>query len=338
MTHRQAWDDNSVMSRSTDPLQNTPDASLSLPLPDWGVIAAQGDDAAAFLHGQLTQDVLLLPEGQAHLAGYCSAKGRLLATLVVLKVSASLVLLLTPKASLAPMLKRLSMFVLRAKVKLSDASDAWRVLGQMRPLSSPAAAAAPAPWQVKPVLGGAAQGHEIALYPAPNASRSLLLLPADAVNPPKAPPPRPLSQAAWDEAEVLAGVAFLRGELLDTFVPQMLNYESIGGVSFKKGCYPGQEVVARSQFRGSLKRRLFLAQATEVDLPVGTEVFTSSDANDQPSGVVVQCAPHATGGACLLLVLHTEAVREHPDDLHARHPQGPRLDLMPLPYELLADV
>ena len=189
MTHRQAWDDNSVMSRSTDPLQNTPDASLSLPLPDWGVIAAQGDDAAAFLHGQLTQDVLLLPEGQAHLAGYCSAKGRLLATLVVLKVSASLVLLLTPKASLAPTLKRLSMFVLRAKVKLSDASDAWRVLGQMRPLPPPAAA--PAPWQVKPVLGGAAQGYEIALYPAPNASRSLLLLPADAVKLPKAPPPPP---------------------------------------------------------------------------------------------------------------------------------------------------
>ena len=303
----------------------------SLPLTDWGVIDAQGDDAASFLHGQLTQDVLLLRDGQAHLAGFCSAKGRLLATVLVLKISAQHVLLLIPKANLPATLKRLSMFVLRAKVKLTDASALWQIWGQLGLFEPDVPGSVPAVWQVKPFL----QGYNIALYPAPEASRRLLLLPAEEALPSDEPT---LDKSAWDLAEVQAGVAFLHGELLDTFVPQMLNYESIGGVNFKKGCYPGQEVVARSQFRGTLKRRLYTAQSLQNGWAPGAAVFVGTDASDQPSGVVVQSAPDDQGGSLLMLVLQTDAATHHADDLHGHSPQGPLLHLRPLPYELLNDI
>jgi folate-binding Fe-S cluster repair protein YgfZ len=118
----------------------------------------------------------------------------------------------------------------------------------------------------------------------------------------------------------------------------MLNYESIGGVNFKKGCYPGQEVVARSQFRGTLKRRLYTAQSLQTGWTPGVEVFVGTDASDQPSGVVVQSAPDDQGGCLLMLVLQTDAATHHADDLHGHSPQGPLLRLLPLPYELLENI
>ena len=315
------------------PTLNSPQALLHgvAPLSTLGVIRARGDDAASFLHGQLTQDVLLLPDGQARLAGYCSAKGRLLASFVLLRLSAAEVWLVCPKELLAATLKRLSMFVLRAKVKLDDASAELAVRGLAGESAQAALPAGSLPWSAAPQ----AAGHAVALYPAAGVARALWIGPAsDAALPGPA-----LSESLWAWSEVLAAVPTPGASQTDSFVPQMLNYESVGGVSFKKGCYPGQEVVARSQFRGTLKRRTCLAHAEGLaQAPsAGQEVFLASDAADQPSGVVVQAAFSPAGGVDLLAVVQV-AAGEPGTPLHLGTPDGPVLVVQPLPYPLLADI
>ena len=128
-----------------------------------------------------------------------------------------------------------------------------------------------------------------------------------------------------------SGVATLSAPVAEAFVPQMLNYESVGGVNFRKGCYPGQEVVARSQFRGTLKRRAFVAHA-DVQLSAGQEVFQAADA-EQPAGVVAQAAPAPGGGWDAIVSLQLAAAEA--GDLRVG---GAPLTLLPLPYPLLADV
>lgn len=312
---------------------NSPQALLHgvAPLSALGVIRARGDDAASFLHGQLTQDVVLLPDGQARLAGYCSAKGRLLATFVLLRLSAAEIWLVCPKDLLPATLKRLSMFVLRAKVKLDDASAELAVRGLAGASALAALPAANAPWTAAPH----AAGHAIALYPAAGVPRALWIGPAahlDSTDP-------ALSESLWAWSEVLAAVPTPGATQTDSFVPQMLNHESVGGVSFKKGCYPGQEVVARSQFRGTLKRRTCLAhgEGLEQAPSPGQEVFLAGDAADQPSGVVVQAAASPTGGVDLLAVVQVAASAAG-TTLHLGAPDGPALVVQPLPYPLLADI
>ena len=120
-------------------------------------------------------------------------------------------------------------------------------------------------------------------------------------------------------------------------MPQMLNNESTGGVNFKKGCYPGQEVVARSQFRGTLKRRAYLAHC-EAEPHVGQEVFHAPDA-EQPCGTVAACAPHPAGGFDAIVSMQTSAAGDAGDGrLTLGSAQGVVLALRPLPYSLLEDI
>ena len=292
------------------------------PLPHLGVIRVDGADAASFLQGQLTQDFVLLQDNQARLAAYLSPKGRMLASFIGLRRSSTELLLVCSRDLLPATLKRLSMFVLRAKVRLTDASadfQCWGLAGDA--LLSIAGSALPA-WS-KAEFGSASVVH---LYPAESQPRALLVAPADA----PAPTGPALAPGLWDWSEVRSGVATLTAPVVDAFVPQMLNYESIGGVNFKKGCYPGQEVVARSQFRGTLKRRTYLAHAPSA-LAVGAEVFAPEDA-EQPVGTVVQAAAAPGGGVDALVALQITAASG------ALHVGGVALTLLPLPYALLDDI
>lgn len=292
------------------------------PLTHLGVIRAQGDEAAKFLHGQLTQDFALLGPQQARLAAYLSPKGRMLASFIGCQRSATEVLLVCSRDLLAATLKRLSMFVLRTKVKLTDASDEFALYGLAGDaLISIAGSAYPA-WS-KADFDDQILVH---LYPALGQPRGLWIAPQGS----PAPQGQALDAALWAWGEVRSGVATLSAPLVETFVPQMLNYESVGGVNFKKGCYPGQEVVARSQFRGQLKRRTYLAHSPSA-MAVGAEIFTAEDA-EQAVGLVVQSAPAPAGGWDALVCLQTHASSA---DLRA----GPApLALQPLPYALLTDV
>jgi folate-binding protein YgfZ len=289
----------------------------------WGVIRAQGADAATFLHGQLTQDFLLLGQGEARLAGYCSAKGRMLASFIGWKTGPEEILLLCRRDLLAPTLKRLSMFVLRAKARLSDASAdcaLYGALGASVPADLPVA-----PWSR--LL--AADGDWVRLPGAEGAARALLCLPSGA-----AQPVAELAPALWQWLEVRSGVAIVDAPVVEAFVPQMLNYESVGGVNFKKGCYPGQEVVARSQYRGALKRRAKLFHA-ESELSVGQEVFHAADA-EQPCGLVAAAAPHPVRGWEAIVSLQTSALDGEALTVGTAH--GPALRALALPYELLQDI
>ena len=299
-----------------------------LSLQHLGVIRAEGEDAAVFLQGQLSNDVQLLPVGQARLAAFLSAKGRMQASFIVIKRSASEFWLLTSRDVLPATLKRLSMFVLRAKVKLSDATDAVQLVG-LAGDAVPAEARDLAPWQTV-MLGDASI---VRLFAASGDSRALLAAPAGSALPASVGTSPVLDAAAWQLSLVQAGVPLITQPVVDAFVPQMVNFESVDGVSFKKGCYPGQEVVARSQFRGTLKRRMYRVALAELPA-IGQEVFVASDA-EQPVGTVVQTAASAQGGFEALVSMQISAAT---DALHLGSSTGPALQVLALPYALKEDI
>lgn len=287
-----------------------------------GVIRIHGEDSAKFIHGQLTQDFALLGLDQARLAAFCSAKGRMQASFIGFKAPDGDVLLICSRDLLPTTLKRLSMFVMRAKAKLTDASDElalWGLAGNATKNIAAGAYPAWAKWDIE-------QDSVINLYPAATVHRQLMISPVSRA----APEGAEMELPVWQWGEVMSGVATLSNPVFEAFVPQMLNYESVGGVSFKKGCYPGQEVVARSQFRGTLKRRAFVARSTSL-LTAGQEILANGDA-DQPVGLVVQAAPDPQGGYVAIVSLQLSAIEGH---LSAADSE---IQLLPLPYPLLEDI
>ncbi len=309
------------------PMTTTSSSAASLQgavrLGDWGLIRAQGDDAASFLHSQLTQDIASLREGQARLAGYCSAKGRLLASFIAWKSDASTVLLACSADLLPATLKRLSMFVLRAKCKLSDAS-AELVLYGLAGTAATEWLGAQAPgqaWQVATI----GEAMALRLPDAEGVPRYLLCTPAQSLE-----PQLPLLSAdAWAWLEARSAVPRIVAATVEQFVPQMVNLEALDGVNFRKGCYPGQEVVARSQYRGTLKRRGFLLEADAAAAP-GQEVFSGADP-DQPAGMVVNAGSHQ-GAHAAFVELKISALET--GSLHLGSATGPSLSPAALPYAL----
>lgn len=306
---------------------NMPDLALSstaislngaTPLPELGVIRVAGEDAATFLQGQLTQDVVLLKPGQSNLAALCNPKGRMLASFMAIKRAEDDIWLICSQDLLASTLKRLSMFVMRAKAKLSDASAQLAIHGLIG--------------ETAVRSEGTIEGHIICpLASSDGVPRALRVAPVDA----PAPLAPALDPVLWHWADARSGVAMVTKPVAEAFVPQMLNYESVGGVNFKKGCYPGQEVVARSQFRGAIKRRAFVAQVNGV-AQAGQEVFYSADP-DQPCGTIALAAPSPGEGTTVIVSLQM-AVVEGLDKLAVGTPEGPTLTGWQIPYPLLADI
>jgi len=283
-----------------------------------GVIRARGADAASFLQGQLTNDVLTLGPERARLAGFCSAKGRLQASFLVVRPEPDELLLVCAANLLAPTLKRLSMFVLRSKCKLDDASAELPLLGVAGAGFEPAGAAT---WRVQDTaLGKTIRVPDVARQPR------CIVIGANAAALTEIPV---LALDTWRWLDLETGVPLIEAATVDQFVPQMLNYEIVGGVDFKKGCYPGQEVVARSQYRGTIKRRMFLFD-TEGEAAPGAELFDARDPG-QPAGMVVNAAPHPQRGYSLLAEVKLASVDGVPQ-LHLGTVAGPALVLRELPY------
>jgi len=292
----------------------------------YGLLSVAGGDARRFLHAQLTNDIDHLPADQARIAGWCSAKGRLLASFIVLPRADGFLLQLA--ADLVPSVaKRLGMFVLRAKVEISDLGQRYRQLGVwgeraiarlaelgLKLDQSPMAVACDG--ELTAVRVG--QDRVLVVGPQAQAERIEARLGAAMSD-----------EDDWTLLEIRAGRVVIEQATQDLFVPQMVNLEAVGGVDFKKGCYPGQEIVARAQYRGQVKRRMVRGRLdAQVEVRPGTELY-SDDLPGQASGTVVSVAA-ANGGKELLAVVPTSAVAEGAAIRFA--PAGPAIELLPLPY------
>ena len=254
-------------------------------LPDFGLIQIQGADAASFIHNQLSHDFLLLKPEEARLAVWCTPKGRTLVSFYGFKPQADTVFLLLAADSMEFILKRLKMYVLRSKCTVEDVTSQWHITGHIQPAAQSTTAQA---MHTRSLDGG---GYAVQL---PSASlnsqafsREIRVEPALAAIKTEV---QTDSLHLWNWLQVQSGIALVGAAVREAFVPQMLNYESVGGINFKKGCYPGQEVVARSPFRGQIKRRAYLVSAAG-ELSVGAEVL---DTQGHGCGQVAMVAPTPT--------------------------------------------
>jgi len=315
-------------------------AGFVAPVTDLGLIAVTGEDAARFLHSQLTNDVEHLQAGEARLAGFCTPKGRLQATFLMwrsVETNVETIWLQLPRAIQAPLQKRLSMFVMRAKAKLRDATEEEAVTAVIGIGGAKGEAALAAQGLALPAAPYATTSSErgtvIRLADAFGAPRYLWLTSAQMGEAALDALAQQLAlggNAAWQLAAIHAGVPQVTAATQEQFVPQMINFELLGGVNFKKGCYPGQEIVARSEYLGKLKRRTSLASVDNPAARAGDEVFTAQDP-DQPCGMVVNAAPNGRGGADLLVEVKLETLEQ---DVRLGASSGASLRFLPMPYAL----
>jgi len=299
------------------------DGTILADLSHNALLEVTGDDATTFLHGQFTNDVEALPEGGAQWNGWCSAKGRLLATFLLVKVPKGYLMMLP--SPLAPTVtRRLGMFVLRAKVKIRDVSaDLVRLgfAGQAAPMI------VARHWGLTPEAMRSVEKKGMRVV-ALDGERFVVIAPADHARDAFDTLSESATRAgadAWEWTSINAGIPTIVTETQEAFVPQMANFELVGGVSFKKGCYPGQEIVARTQYRGILKRRLALAHVErESGIAPGQAVYSPSFP-DQAAGEIANAAPAPGGGTDILVVAQVESLRRR--DLHLDSPEGPPIEI-----------
>jgi hypothetical protein len=309
-------------------------------LDDLGVIEVTGTDAATFLHGQLTNRVEKLEVDRFQLTGYCNPKGRLIATFHHWRDSERHFLQL-PREILPPVLRRLTMFVLRAKAKLADGSPNWHAFGVLGRDAEARIAALGVPLPLEPwrAAGSTADGLLVArLPPSPRAGARFLVVAARSRSDELERlwlaaggelGAQPEARTAWWWSEIDSGVPTVFAATQEQFVPQMINFEVLGGVDFRKGCYPGQEVVARSQYRSALRRRLGVAHAASARVAQDLFLASGSGGADQPVGSVVMAASAPDGGMDLLYestAAAGESLRTADQDLTVRQLPYPIVD------------
>ena len=299
------------------------DGTIVADLSHNALLEVTGDDATAFLNAQFTNDVLALPEGAAQWNGWCSAKGRLLATFLLVKRPGGYLAMLP--AEIAPAIaKRLAMFVLRSKVKIHDATERYARIGFAGKRARVVVASqwGHAPDRLRSVdkdgricVALDAQRF-VVLAPVESAPRTFDALAENATR---------AGADAWEWTSIRAGIPTIVAATQEAFVPQMANFDLVGGVSFKKGCYPGQEIVARTQYRGILKRRMALAHVVDESGPAPGQRVYSKAFGDQAAGEIVNVAPAPEGGSDLLVVALIESLRS--GDLHLDSPQGRPIEI-----------
>jgi folate-binding protein YgfZ len=305
------------------------DGTVIAPLADLGLIRASGEDAAPFLHNLLTNDVKSITTADARFAGFCTPKGRLLALFLIWREGDDFLLML-PRGILPPMLKKLSMYVLRSKVKLSDATGERALIGFSSSTSAfpqPGIDASLPRFGVADVGGGKAirldDSRWLLAIEAGAAAAQWQALTAAA---------KPVGLAAWQWLEIAAGQPRVVAATQEAFLPQMLNMElpAVAGVSFSKGCYPGQEIVARTQYLGKVKRRTYRAKLASMTA-ASTHVY-APETGEQHCGTIVSVAPSPAGGFECLVCVQIGAVEA--GEVHVGTPDGERLEFLPLPYEI----
>lgn len=312
-----------------------------LPLESLGALRARGRDARAFLQGQLSADLTRLTADRALLAGYHNPQGRVLALLRLFEVAPGEMLAVLPRELIAPTLARLSAFILRAKVVLTDDSPHWRLEGLAGPgASAGATPAAPFMAQLPVAADGLARlGDSFALRVGAGRTRWLLATPAGAAAPQEGAPFRDCEQAAapdlWQRLAVEGGEPQVYASTSGEFVAQMLNLDAVGAIAFDKGCYTGQEVIARAHYRGRVKRRL---QRFRTAQPLALAPGDSGELSDGRPFRVVEAVATADRGCEFLAVAPLPAAQAGAQTQDSSPDASPRPPIearqLPLPYAL----
>jgi len=310
-------------------LAATASGSVLAHLGQFGVLGFTGEDARDFLQRQLSCEVEALADDVGAYGAYCTPKGRVLANFLLWREPDALCMLL-PRSVLPGIRKRLQMYVLRSKVAIADRSDALVVIGAAGPEAERAVASLAGTPPRSP-LRVARRDAVTAIALA--AARFVVLAPS--ASGPEAwgrlsAALRPVGAACWDWLEIANGWPWITADTQDQFVPQMANLELLGGVSFRKGCYPGQEIVARMQHLGTPKRRLYRAHVRADRLPAPSEPLYDEGPGDQAAGMIVNAAPAPGGGFDILAVVQTASAAGARVRLGS--PAGAELHFRDLPY------
>jgi folate-binding protein YgfZ len=309
-----------------------PDCALS-DLSHLGLVRASGADLRDFLQGQLTSDVKAVTPTQAQMSSYCSPKGRMLGSFLVFQRGDDLYLQL-PGERLEALLKRLRMFVLRAQVTLDDVSDSLARFGVSGACAEQLLPFAPATANASETRG------ELTIIRLPGdrprfevvGSETAVMTTWSAL----AASAQQADKGFWRLMDIRAGLPSVYEQTAEAFVPQMANLQLVGGVSFTKGCYTGQEVVARMQYLGKLKRRMYRAHVDTTEAPApGTEIVSPSSESGQGAGRVVDAAASPDGGFEVLVVLQISCAEAADARLDAA--DGTPLTLLDLPYAFEAE-
>jgi len=297
-----------------------------------GLIRVSGEDAQDFLQGQFTNDIREVTRQHSQLSAYCSPKGRMLANFRIFLHQGDYYLQM-PRDTQAAVLKRLPMFVLIAKAQVTDASDDLVSIGLAGDCAEPLLRQ-----QIETIpaeAGDVTQHGELTLIRIPGEpARFQICGSAEAVSAlweQLAKEAQPANRDYWSLLDIRAGIPTIQQQTVEAFVPQMTNMHQIDGVSFTKGCYTGQEVVARMKYLGKLKRRMYRASVDSDTRPQpGDELFAPGSASGQGAGKVVNASPSPEGGFELLVVAEIKSFEE--DNLHLQGDSGPKLTPRTLPY------
>ena len=297
-----------------------------------GVIAVYGADAESFLQSQFSNDISQLTETGTQLDAYCTPKGRILGLMRLFRQGETWYLRL-PEDTLEAVIQRLRMYVMRADVTLEDVSDNFLRIG-----ISGEAAVDELQTVMSDVPSEADQlrhSGDITLLRVPGvlprfeayiSSLETASKLWDSLNVHGAP----VGESAWRLLEIRDGLPNIFAATSELFVPQMTNLQLLNGVSFKKGCYPGQEIVARMQYLGTLKRRMYLGHVDTDQQPSPADsLFTGTD-SEQAVGRIVDAQPHPDGGQLVLAVMQIKVAEA--GDMHLGSAEGPLMVLEPLPY------
>lgn len=306
------------------------DTAMFCTLAHEGVLAVRGSDASKFLQGQLTCNLNYLDEHTASLGARCTQKGRMQSSFRILLQGDGCVLAMA-RGLLEAQLADLKKYAVFSKSKLTDESDAWVRFGVQHGDGALTALGLHLPLETEAVVR---HGALIAVRVSP--ARAELWAPAEQAENLAARLGEQLAQGSLDEwllGQIRAGIGQVLEPTRELFIPQMLNLQAVGGVSFKKGCYTGQEIVARMQYLGKLKRRLYHVRLAGSTRPEpGTGLF--SPVHGSAIGEIALAAPTADGYEALA-VLQDNAVED--GRIHLGSLEGPALELLTLPYTLDRD-
>ncbi len=303
-------------------------------LSDYGLIKIEGDDAETFLHAQFTNDLQHgVDDSRSQLSAYCSPKGRILALFRIYK-SNNIYYLSMPREIVEATHKRLSMFVLMSKVTLENVSDSIGQLGVAGPGIEEKLKALVG--QPPEEMDGVAVSDAVTIIRIPGPYPRFLLLGATdeigSLSTKLTTFATEVSPNAWELLDIRAAIPVIHQANVDAFVPQMVNLQAIDGLNFKKGCFPGQEIVARMQYLGKLKRRMYLVHSDCEDVATTGDAIYVHESEPRKVGTVVMAQPAPQGGSDLLIVAEIEATDTQA--LHQLENAESPLQLMELPYSL----